>query len=135
MGHEDDIALVTMEKKTTLKVKDGKVYNEGRVYTAKIDELVGDIFLGGRLTDCCESFSTIDDGPLYCKKCYYDVEWGEGDGSENLADDYKVKWNISKKTGKVTSCKIVEMSDVEIQEKIKLNNAKYGAYIKIGVGS
>ena len=53
----------------------------------------------------------------------------------NLADDYKVKWNISKKTGKVTSCKIVEMSDVEIQEKIKLNNAKYGAYIKIGVGS
>tara|TARA_R100000306_G_C4373151_1_gene140851 strand:+ start:794 stop:1096 length:303 start_codon:yes stop_codon:yes gene_type:complete len=95
-----------MGKITTLKVKDGKVYNEGKVYTAMIDELVGDIFLGGRLTDCCECFSTIDDGPLYCKKCYHAVEWGEGDGSENLADDYKVKWNTSKKTGKVTSCKI-----------------------------
>lgn len=39
---------------------------------------------GMRLTDCCGAASTIsiDDGVLYCKACYNEVEWGEGDGSE-----------------------------------------------------
>ena len=39
-----------------------------------------------RLTECCASYSSIDDGPLYCKTCHRTVEWGEGDGSDHLRD-------------------------------------------------
>ena len=39
---------------------------------------------GMRLTDCCGCHSTysLDTGSLYCKKCFEDVEVGEGDGEE-----------------------------------------------------
>ena len=38
---------------------------------------------GQRLTDCCEAYSTYMDGELLCcKKCYREVELGQGDGSE-----------------------------------------------------
>lgn len=41
-----------------------------------------------RLTDCCGVFSTYTgDGDLVCKKCYGDVEPGEGDGSAYLGTD------------------------------------------------
>jgi len=111
---------ITMVKKIILKVKDGKVYNEGKVYTAKIDEYVGDIYLGGRLTDCCECFSTIDDGPLYCKECYEEVEWGEGDGSEKL----NAKWNINKKTNTVTSCEVIPSK----VHRLKVKAIKIGSF-------
>ena len=47
-----------------------------------------------RLTDCCSSWSTyMDDGTgldvLSCKKCYEEVEVGEGDGNE-FNSDYKI---------------------------------------------
>jgi hypothetical protein len=47
-----------------------------------------------RLTDCCSSWSTwMDDGTgtevLSCKKCYEEVETGEGDGNEFISD-YKI---------------------------------------------
>lgn len=42
---------------------------------------------GCRLTDCCGAYSTFFDGELACKKCYEDVEFGEGDGSEYLDRD------------------------------------------------
>jgi hypothetical protein len=76
-----------MTKKVILKsVMSGfeKLYYNGKVYDARTEN--GEFFIGVRLTDCCESFSTIsiDDGSLYCKKCYNDVESGEGDGEENL---------------------------------------------------
>ena len=100
-----------MTKKIILKVKNGKVYHGGKVYTAKIDEYVGDIYLGGRLTDCCECFSTIDDGPLYCKKCYEEVEWGEGDGSEKLT----AKWEINKKTNTVISCEVIPQKVLQLK--------------------
>ena len=43
---------------------------------------------GQRVTSCCGSYSTyMDDGyngltMLCCKKCYNEVDFGEGDGSE-----------------------------------------------------
>ena len=38
---------------------------------------------GQRMTDCCGAFSTYMDGEiLCCKKCYREVELGQGDGSE-----------------------------------------------------
>ena len=100
-----------MGKKIILKVENGKVYYEGKVYIAKSDELMGDIYLGGRMTDCCESFSTIDDGPLYCKKCYEEVEWGEGDGSEKL----DAKWKINKKTNTVISCEVIPQKVLQLK--------------------
>ena len=43
---------------------------------------------GMRLTDCCGCLSTysLDTGTLYCKKCFEDVEVGEGDGEEYKED-------------------------------------------------
>jgi hypothetical protein len=43
---------------------------------------------GTRLTDCCAAYSTfdMDDGVLMCKKCYGEVDYGEGDGTESLPD-------------------------------------------------
>lgn len=44
--------------------------------------------LGQRVTDCCGCYSTFCEGEsgdcdvLCCKKCYHEVEFGEGDGSE-----------------------------------------------------
>ena len=48
-----------------------------------------------RLTDCCSSWSSyMDDGTgvdvLSCKKCYEEVEVGEGDGNE-FNSDYKIE--------------------------------------------
>ena len=48
-----------------------------------------------RLTDCCSVVSTyMDDGTgldvLSCKKCYEEVEVGEGDGNE-FNSDYKIE--------------------------------------------
>jgi len=37
---------------------------------------------GMRLTDCCAVFSTYEDGMLCCKKCWREVEVGQGDGCE-----------------------------------------------------
>jgi len=45
---------------------------------------------GQRLTDCCGAYSTFMEGDttaecgdiLCCKKCYREVELGQGDGSE-----------------------------------------------------
>lgn len=37
---------------------------------------------GQRLTDCCGAYSTYCEGMLCCKKCYYEVPLGQGDGSE-----------------------------------------------------
>ena len=42
---------------------------------------------GVRLTDCCGTYSTyLEDGDgipaLSCKKCYHEVPYGQGDGSE-----------------------------------------------------
>ena len=46
---------------------------------------------GMRLTDCCGTCSTFDEnGILYCKACYEEVSFGEGDGNE-----YKDKKIIS----------------------------------------
>jgi hypothetical protein len=52
----------------------------------------GDIFAGMRLTDCCAAVSTfMDDGAggqeLTCKACYYEVDFGQGDGDEVLNTD------------------------------------------------
>lgn len=110
-----------MTKKVTLKpIMDGfeKIYYDYKVYDARTEP---EYFLGGRLTDCCETFSTIDDGPLYCKKCYHEVEWGEGDGSENISHNYKVKWRKNKKN-KVTSCEVVELSEEDFIKAIKARN-------------
>jgi hypothetical protein len=85
-----------------------KIYYGGKVYDARIDELMGDLYLGGRLTDCCECFSSIDDGPLYCKKCYEEVEMGEGDGSENLTHGRTVKWHFDSANKQVVACEIEE---------------------------
>ena len=51
-----------------------------------------DIFAGMRLTDCCAAVSTfMDDGTgfqsLSCKSCYYEVDFGQGDGDEVLNAD------------------------------------------------
>jgi len=41
-----------------------------------------------RLTDCCGSHSTYDEnGTLYCKTCYAEVEIGQGDGAEYREDN------------------------------------------------
>ena len=37
---------------------------------------------GQRLTDCCGCYSTYHDRTLCCKKCWREVEHGQGDGSE-----------------------------------------------------
>lgn len=42
---------------------------------------------GTRLTDCCGGYSSyMEDGDgipaLTCKKCYHEVPFGQGDGSE-----------------------------------------------------
>ena len=38
---------------------------------------------GQRVTSCCGCYSTYgDDGVLCCKRCYNEVDFGEGDGSE-----------------------------------------------------
>ena len=43
-----------------------------------------------RLTDCCGAFSTYDDhGSLYCKKCFCEVDHGQGDGSEEMPTPLK----------------------------------------------
>lgn len=48
---------------------------------------------GTRLTDCCATYSTYhDEGDgktfvLCCKKCWIEVEPGEGDGSEKKPSD------------------------------------------------
>jgi len=34
------------------------------------------------MTDCCGAFSTFMDETLCCKKCYCEVPFGQGDGSE-----------------------------------------------------
>jgi hypothetical protein len=39
---------------------------------------------GQRLTDCCGCYSTYHDDVLCCKKCYAEVEHGQGDGSEYI---------------------------------------------------
>ncbi|KOO05786.1 MULTISPECIES: hypothetical protein [Vibrio] len=39
---------------------------------------------GSRLTDCCHAYSTFFDDELVCKVCYFNVEFGEGDGSEKV---------------------------------------------------
>lgn len=42
---------------------------------------------GHRLTDCCGAFSTYMDGDvLCCKKCYWEVPVGQGDGTETRDD-------------------------------------------------
>lgn len=35
-----------------------------------------------KLTKCCKAYSTYYDETLICKKCYNEVEVGEGDGTE-----------------------------------------------------
>lgn len=30
------------------------------------------------VTPCCGAAASIDDGPMYCKKCYHDVPWSYG---------------------------------------------------------
>lgn len=37
---------------------------------------------GCRLTDCCGVYSTFFETTLVCRKCYEEVEFGEGDGTE-----------------------------------------------------
>ena len=39
---------------------------------------------GMRLTDCCGAVSTFHDDALCCKRCWYEVEPGQGDGSQYL---------------------------------------------------
>lgn len=39
-----------------------------------------------RLTHCCAAACTVDDGPLYCKSCYREVDWAY-DGPARLAPD------------------------------------------------
>ena len=42
---------------------------------------------GRRLTDCCGAFSTYMDGDiLCCKRCYWEVPVGQGDGTETRDD-------------------------------------------------
>ena len=108
--------------KVTIKPVENKIYFEGKVYDART--ILDSIYLGGRLTDCCECFSTIDDVVLYCKKCYQTVEWGEGDGSENLAKDYMVNWKISKKTNNVISCIITRETESEFQTRLESKGIK-----------
>jgi len=61
-----------------------------RVVTATVDGQVKkyDRKDGTRLTDCCAAYSAfdMDDGVLMCKKCYGEVNYGEGDGTESLPD-------------------------------------------------
>jgi len=84
---------------TGIVIVGDKVYYGGKVYDGRLDTN-----LGGRLTDCCESFSTIDDPEfgLYCKSCYKEVNWGEGDGSEVL----NAKFKIDEKTNMATEAYI-----------------------------
>jgi len=42
---------------------------------------------GMRLTDCCGAHSTFCDDYLVCKKCFGEVSFGEGDGSEYLGEE------------------------------------------------
>jgi len=48
--------------------------------------------LGQRMTDCCGCYSTYHDDTLICKRCYNEVDFGEGDGTEFrpgvTADEY-----------------------------------------------
>jgi hypothetical protein len=40
---------------------------------------------GMRLTDCCGCLSTFCDETLCCKRCFYPVPLGQGDGNEHVA--------------------------------------------------
>ena len=36
-----------------------------------------------KLTNCCNAYSTYHDETLCCKKCWREVEVGEGDGTKD----------------------------------------------------
>ena len=40
---------------------------------------------GMRLTDCCGCYSTFCDETLCCKRCFYPVPHGQGDGNEHVS--------------------------------------------------
>jgi len=46
-----------------------------------------------RLTDCCGTMSTYSDDALCCKKCWAEVDFGQGDGGEFLAADDTTRLN------------------------------------------
>ena len=45
-----------------------------------------------RVTDCCGAYSTYHDQTLCCKRCWNEVEIGEGDGNEFFTEEHQRKW-------------------------------------------
>ena len=67
-----------------------------------------------QLTPCCGCYSTYccDSGYLVCKKCYCDVDPGQGDGSSFLSPDGSTlmsaptKWQFDLETRKMTEISV-----------------------------